>query len=404
MTSTWAETSSCLEAHVSFDPSLCSCLFMPSEKAKMSENLNEGFRVTILPGDGIGPEVVETGVRVLEKVAQRFSVALCLDWDDIGWAAVKRYGVPLADETLERVRKSDAVLLGAVGGAEVESKDFAIRPEAGLLALRKGMDLYANLRPVRILAPLLDASPLKPEIVKDTDLLIIRELVGGIYFGEPRGRERTEQGEERALNTMVYSVSQIERVARKAFSLAMGRRKKVVSVDKANVLEVSLLWREVVTRIHPEFPEVELGHQYVDNCAMQLIRAPDQFDVIVTGNLFGDILSDEAAVLAGSIGMLPSASLGTLGSLYEPVHGSAPDIAGQDKANPLATILSVAMMFRYAFGLKEAGALIEQAVLAALEQGFRTLDLHAEGARYVGTKAMGDCVLEQIDRIRPDGR
>jgi 3-isopropylmalate dehydrogenase len=377
---------------------------MPSEKAKMSENLNEGFRVTILPGDGIGPEVVETGVRVLEKVAQRFSVALCLDWDDIGWAAVKRYGVPLADETLERVRKSDAVLLGAVGGAEVESKDFAIRPEAGLLALRKGMDLYANLRPVRILAPLLDASPLKPEIVKDTDLLIIRELVGGIYFGEPRGRERTEQGEERALNTMVYSVSQIERVARKAFSLAMGRRKKVVSVDKANVLEVSLLWREVVTRIHPEFPEVELGHQYVDNCAMQLIRAPDQFDVIVTGNLFGDILSDEAAVLAGSIGMLPSASLGTLGSLYEPVHGSAPDIAGQDKANPLATILSVAMMFRYAFGLKEAGALIEQAVLAALEQGFRTLDLHAEGARYVGTKAMGDCVLEQIDRIRPDGR
>jgi len=370
----------------------------------MSESRNKEFQVTVLPGDGIGPEVVETGVRVLEEVARRFSVALCLDWDDIGWAAVKRYGVPLADETLERVRKSDAVLLGAVGGAEAESKDFKIRPEAGLLALRKGMDLYANLRPVRILAPLLDASPLKPEIVKNTDLLVVRELVGGIYFGEPRGRERTEQGEERALNTMVYTVSQIERVVRMAFSLAMERRKQVISVDKANVLDVSLLWREVVTRIHPEFPEVELGHQYVDNCAMQLIRAPEQFDVIVTGNLFGDILSDEAAVLAGSIGMLPSASRGTQGSLYEPVHGSAPDIAGQDKANPLATILSVAMMFRYAFGLKEAGALIEQAVLAALEQGFRTPDLHAEGARFVGTKAMGDCVLDWIDRIRPDGR
>jgi len=370
----------------------------------MSDNRNEEFRVTVLPGDGIGPEVVEAGVRILEEVARRFSVALSLDWDDIGWAAVKRYGVPLADETLDRVRKSDAVLLGAVGGAEAESKDFAIRPEAGLLALRKGMDLYANLRPVRILAPLLDASPLKPEIVKDTDLLVVRELVGGIYFGEPRGRERTEQGEERALNTMVYSVSQIERVVRMAFSLAMERRKQVVSVDKANVLDVSLLWREVVTRVHSEFPEVELGHQYVDNCAMQLIRAPEQFDVIVTGNLFGDILSDEAAVLAGSIGMLPSASLGTQGSLYEPVHGSAPDIAGQDKANPLATILSVAMMFRYAFGRKEAGALIEQAVLAALEQGFRTPDLRAEGARFVGTRAMGDCVLDQIDRIRPDGR
>ena len=233
---------------------------------------------------------------------------------------------------------------------------------------------------------------------------MVRELVGGIYYGEPRGRDRTEQGEERALNTMVYSVSQIERVVRMAFSLAMERRKQVVSVDKANVLDVSLLWREVVTRIHSEFPEVELGHQYVDNCAMQLIRAPDQFDVIVTGNLFGDILSDEAAVLAGSIGMLPSASLGTRGSLYEPVHGSAPDIAGQDKANPLATILSVAMMFRYAFGLKEAGALIEQAVLATLEQGFRTPDLRAEGGRFVGTKTMGDCVLDQIDRIRPDGR
>ncbi len=367
----------------------------------MLENGSEEYRVTVLPGDGIGPEVVEVGVRILEEVARRFSVPLCLERDEIGWAAVKRYGVPLADETLERVKKSHAVLLGAVGGAEAESKDFAIRPEAGLLALRKGMRLYANLRPVCVLAPLLDASPLKPEIVRDTDLLVVRELIGGIYFGEPRGRERTEQGEERAVNTMVYTTSQIERVVRMAFSLARERKKRVVSVDKANVLDVSLLWRDVVIRVHREFPDVELTHQYVDNCAMQLIRAPQQFDVIVTGNLFGDILSDEAAVLAGSIGMLPSVSVGDGGVLCEPVHGSAPDIAGRDRGNPLATILSVALMFRYAFGLQEAGALIEAAVLSALEQGFRTADISADGACCVGTQAMGDCVLDQIGRIRP---
>ena len=377
---------------------------MPSKETNTLESRREEFRVTILPGDGIGPEVVETGVRILEEVARRFSLAVRLDWDEIGLAAVRRYGVPLAEQTLQRVKKSDAVLLGAVGGAAAESKDFPIRPEAGLLALRKGLDLYANLRPVRILAPLLEASPLKPEVVKDTDLIVVRELVGGIYFGEPRGRETTEQGEERALNTMVYTASQIERVARMAFSLAMERRKHVVSVDKANVLDVSLLWREVVTRVHREFPEVSLSHQYVDNCAMQMIRAPDQFDVIVTGNLFGDILSDEAAVLAGSIGMLPSASLGTHGSLYEPVHGSAPDIAGQDRANPLATILSVSLMFRYAFCVKEAAQLIERAVFQALERGFRTLDIATTGARFVGTRAMGECVLEQIDWIGRDGR
>jgi 3-isopropylmalate dehydrogenase len=377
---------------------------MPSRETNKLGNRKEEFRVTVLPGDGIGPEVVETGVRILEEVARRFSLSLRLDWDEIGLAAVKRYGMPLAEETLERVKRCDAVLLGAVGGAEAESRDFSIRPEAGLLALRKGLDLYANLRPVRILSPLVDASPLKPEIVKGTDLIVVRELVGGIYFGEPRGRDTTEGGEEMALNTMAYSASQIERIARMAFSLAMERRKSVVSVDKANVLDVSLLWREVVTRVHREFPEVSLSHQYVDNCAMQLIRAPDQFDVIVTGNLFGDILSDEAAVLAGSIGMLPSASLGTHGSLYEAVHGSAPDIAGQDKANPLATILSVAQMFRYAFVMKEAAQLIEQAVFEVLERGFRTLDIPTEGARFLGTRAMGECVLEQIDSIGRDGR
>jgi 3-isopropylmalate dehydrogenase len=377
---------------------------MASDTPKKTDSGKEDFRVTVLPGDGIGPEVIEVGVRILEEVARRYSLTLRLEWDDIGWAAVKRYGVPLAEETLDRARRSHAVLLGAVGGSEEENRDFAIRPEAGLLALRKGMDLYANLRPVRILPPLVDASPLRPEIVRNTDLVVVRELVGGIYFGEPRGRETNAQGEQRAWNTMVYSDSQIERVARMAFSLAMERKKKVVSVDKANVLDVSLLWREVVTRVHGEFPEVELVHQYVDNCAMQLIRAPEQFDVIVTGNLFGDILSDEAAVLAGSIGMLPSASLGTQGSLYEPVHGSAPDIAGRDRANPLATILSVALMFRYAFGLKEAGEMIEAAVLRALERGVRTTDLLGSGGGWcVGTRAAGDHVLEELDRMSMDG-
>jgi 3-isopropylmalate dehydrogenase len=376
---------------------------MASETPKKMDSGKEDFRVTILPGDGIGPEVVEAGVRILEEVARRFSMKLRLEWDDIGWAAVKRYGVPLAEETLDRARRSHAVLLGAVGGSEEENRDFAIRPEAGLLALRKGMDLYANLRPVRILPPLVDVSPLKSEIVRNTDLIVVRELVGGIYFGEPRGRETTAEGEQRAWNTMVYSESQIDRVARMAFSLARERRKKVVSVDKANVLDVSLLWREVVTRVHGEFPEVELVHQYVDNCAMQLVRAPEQFDVIVTGNLFGDILSDEAAVLAGSIGMLPSASLGTRGSLYEPVHGSAPDIAGRDRANPLATILSVALMFRYAFGRKEAAEMIEKAVLRTLERGIRTSDLvGAGGGRSVGTRAAGNHVLEELDRVRMD--
>ena len=376
---------------------------MTSKNPKKLENRNQEFRVTVLPGDGVGPEVVKVGMRILEEVANRFALVLRLEWDEIGWAAVKRYGVPLAEETLHRVKNSDAVLLGAVGGAEAESREFSIRPEAGLLALRKGLDLYANLRPVRILSPLLNASPLKPEIVKDADLMVVRELVGGVYFGEPRGRGTTEQGEERAWNTMVYSVSQVERVARMAFSVAMERRKQVVSVDKANVLDVSVLWREVVTRIHREFPEVTLSHQYVDNCAMQLIRAPGQFDVILTGNLFGDILSDEAAVLAGSIGMLPSASLGTSASLYEPVHGSAPDIAGQDKANPLATILSVALMFRHAFSLREAGELIEEAVYRTLACGFRTPDIPTEGARFVGTEAMGNRVLEQIESISRDG-
>ena len=357
---------------------------------------SQEFRITVLPGDGVGPEVISVGERVLLEVADRFSVRLRIERGLIGRTAFEQGGVPFPAETLEKVLGSDAVLLGAVGGVQQAGEDFALRPEAGLLALRKRLGLYANLRPVRILPSLVNASPLKPEIVEGTDLLVVRELVGGLYFGEPRGRERTDSDGERAWNTMVYTEKEIERVARKAFALASERRRRLVSVDKANVLEVSLLWRETVDRVGAEFPEVSLTHQYVDNCAMQLVRDPRQFDVILTENLFGDILSDEAAVLVGSIGMLPSASLGTGGALYEPVHGSAPDIAGQDRANPLATILSVAMMFRFSFSLPRAAEGIEQAVARTLDCGHRTLDIATAGSRIVGTREMGERVLEQL--------
>jgi len=286
--------------------------------------------------------------------------------------------------------------LGAVGGEQAGQTEYARRPEAGLLALRRSMKLFANLRPVRIPDALVPFSSLKPAVVRGTDLVVVRELLGGLYYGEPRGRVRNEQGEEVAWNTMVYSASQIERVARNAFDLARTRRKAVVSVDKANVLEVSLLWREVVNRVHEDYPDVSLAHQYVDNCAMQLVRDPRQFDVILTENTFGDILSDEAAMLTGSIGMLPSASLGAEGTLYEPVHGSAPDIAGRDLANPLGTILSVALMFRYAFSCPEAARCIETAVHQVLRDGYATRDLSGEGRRVVGTREMGDRILGRI--------
>jgi 3-isopropylmalate dehydrogenase len=352
-------------------------------------------RITLLPGDGIGPEVIAVAKNVLEEVASMFSIVLELDTGLIGACAVRETGDPLPEETLAKVRRSHAVLMGAVGGEQTGSRDFHKRPEAGLLALRKSMNLFANLRPVRVLPPLVACSPVKPEIVEGTDLVVVRELIGGLYFGEPRGRSK-KGGEEVARNTMVYSESQIERVVRKAFTLAMERRKSVVSVDKANVLEVSLLWRDVTTRVHEDYPEVSLSHQYVDNCSMQLIRDPQQFDVIVTENLFGDILSDEAAVLVGSIGMLPSASLGAEGSLFEPVHGSAPDIAGRDVANPLGTILSVAMMFRYALMAPEAALWIEEAVHETLRRGYRTQDLRGSGGKIVGTREMGERVLEGV--------
>ncbi len=359
-------------------------------------------RITLLPGDGIGPEVVAVGREIIREVAVRFSLELELDEGVIGVAALERFGDPYPAETREKVGQSRAVLLGAVGGEQTGRKEYARRPEAGLLALRESMNLFANLRPIRIQDALVPFSSLKPEVVQGTDLLVVRELLGGLYFGEPRGRGRNEQGEESAWNTMVYTEPQIERVARTAFELARTRRQSVVSVDKANVLEVSLLWREVVTRVHKDYPDVSLSHQYVDNCAMQLIRDPRQFDVILTENSFGDILSDEAAMLTGSIGMLPSASLGAASTLYEPVHGSAPDIAGRDMANPVGTILSAALMFHYALLCPEAGRCIETAVHEVLKQGFRTRDLPGEGHTIVGTREMGERILERIAHTEGD--
>jgi len=353
-------------------------------------------RVTLLPGDGVGPEVVAVGREILRETAARFSLAMEIGEGCIGLAALERYGEPFPVATQEEVSRSRAVLLGAVGGEQVGQAEYARRPEAGLLALRRSMGLYANLRPVRVPDALVPLSALKPAVVQGTDLVVVRELLGGLYFGQPRGRGRNEHGEEMAWNTMVYTASQVERVARNAFELARTRRRSVVSVDKANVLEVGLLWREVVDRVHADYPDVSLSHQYVDNCAMQLVRDPRQFDVILTENTFGDILSDEAAMLTGSIGMLPSASLGSAGTLYEPVHGSAPDIAGLDIANPVGTVLSVALMFRYALSCPEAARCIETAVDQALSQGYATRDLSTDGRKWVGTREMGERILEGI--------
>ena len=353
--------------------------------------------ITLLPGDGVGPEVTAVARQVLEETASRFSMEIVLQDAHIGLAALERYDDPLPAETLEMVGRSDAVLLGAIGGEQTGRKNYAKRPEAGLLGIRKYMNLYANLRPVKVHPSLVSYSSLKQEYVDGTDLVVVRELLGGTYFGEPRGRHTNELGQEFAVNTMVYSEPEIDRIARMAFELARGRRRSVVSVDKANVLEVCLLWREVVSRVHREdYPDVELSHQYVDNCAMQLVRNPRQFDVILTENLFGDIISDEAAMLAGSIGMLPSASLGEGGALYEPVHGSAPDIAGQDLVNPMAAVLSVAMMFRHSFGLADASDLIERAVYGTVEQGYGTRDLAGADTKVVGTREMGDRILETL--------
>ncbi len=354
-------------------------------------------RIVVLPGDGIGPEIVDEALKVLRAADEKFGLNLEFDHDLIGGSAIDEYGVPFADSTLAKCRAADAILMGSVGGPKWDKIDPAIRPEKGLLKIRYELGLYANLRPAILYPQLAAASSLKSEIVAGLDILIVRELTGGIYFGEPRGIRILENGERQGYNTYVYAEHEIERIGRTAFEMARKRNGKVCSVDKANVLEATVLWREVMERLAPEYPDVELSHMYVDNAAMQLVRAPKQFDVIVTGNMFGDILSDTAAMLTGSIGMLPSASLNqqSLG-LYEPVHGSAPDIAGQGIANPLATILSASMMLRYSLDEKTAADAIDNAVGKVLDRGLRSADICAEGDRKVGTKEMGDAVVAAL--------
>ncbi len=359
------------------------------------------LKLTLLPGDGIGPEVMTEVKKVIGFLEDKSSLSFDLHEDDIGGAAYDRYGQPLADQTLDTCRASDAIIIGAVGGSKWDGVDYNLRPEAGLLRLRKELDLFANLRPAIVFDALVDASTLKPEIVKGLDILIVRELTGGVYFGEPRGIEDLGNGEKRGVNTQVYTSSEIQRIGRVAFDLAKKRGNHVTSCEKANVMESGKLWREEITMLHgKDFADVKLDHMYADNCAMQLLRNPSQFDVIVTDNLFGDILSDEAAMLTGSLGMLPSASLGAPGvpGLYEPVHGSAPDIAGQGKANPLATILSFAMALRYSLNEGAAADMIESAVQDVLNAGIRTADIMAEGCTEVSTSAMGDALIAQMDK------
>ena len=356
-------------------------------------------KVLVLPGDGIGPEIVTEAEAVLRAVNDRFRLGLAIEHGLLGGAAIDAHGVPYPEETHRKALASDAILLGAVGGPKWDKLDTAIRPEKGLLAIRSKLGLFANLRPAVLYPQLAHASTLKPEVVAGLDILIVRELTGGIYFGQPRGIHHNAQGEREGFNTDRYSESEIRRIGKVAFDAAMKRNKKVCSIDKANVLEVTVLWREVMEEIAKEYPQVQLSHMYVDNAAMQLVRAPKQFDVMVTGNLFGDILSDEAAMLTGSIGMLPSASLDTNNKgLYEPCHGSAPDIAGQGIANPLATILSVAMMLRYSLSVASAADAIEKAVSDVLDQNIRTADIFSPGMKKVSTKEMGVAVVEVISR------
>lgn len=352
--------------------------------------------IAVFPGDGIGPEVTAQAMKVLRKVAGLYKMEFKTEELLAGGASIDRHGIPLTPEALQKAQKADAVFLGAVGGPQWDNLPSDKRPEKGLLALRKGLNAYANLRPVKMFPQLASRSPLKEAVVKGLDFLILRELVSGVYFGTPRGIEKLPDGTERGFNTMSYTTAEIERIARKAFDLARKRRKQVTSVDKANVLEVSQLWRKVVMEVHKDYSEVALNHRYVDDCAMQLVRDPKQFDVIVTSNLFGDILSDESAMLTGSIGMLPSASLGDQSAMYEPVHGSAPDIAGKDMGNPLATILSVAMMLEYSFHQPRAARAVETAVAKTLEEGFRTADIDAEGMTRVSCSRMGELVAERI--------
>lgn len=358
------------------------------------------YRITLLPGDGIGPEILKVAVDVLKVVGKKFDIDFTFQEAPIGGAAIDATGEPLPADTLDMCRQSDAVLLAAIGGYKWDDLPPNKRPEAGLLGLRAGLELFANLRPAKIIPQLIDASTLKREVVEGVDILVVRELTGGIYFGKPRGIFATETGEKRGVNTMVYSESEIDRIGHVAFAAARKRGSRLCSVDKANVLDVSQLWRSRITELAKEYPDVELSHLYVDNAAMQLVRAPKQFDTIVTGNLFGDILSDAAAMLTGSIGMLPSASLGSSGlGVFEPVHGSAPDIAGEDKANPLAQVLSAAMMLRYGLNQSAAADFIENGVSQVLQNGFRTGDIMSSGMNLLGCRAMGNALIQILEEV-----
>jgi 3-isopropylmalate dehydrogenase len=354
-------------------------------------------KILILPGDGIGPEIVTEAVKVLARLRDEHGLDITMDEALVGGAAIDATGHPLPDATLDLAKEADAILLGAVGGHKWESLDISVRPEKGLLGLRSELNLFANLRPAILYPQLAGASTLKPEIVSGLDIMIVRELTGGIYFGQPRGIRTLDSGEREGFNTLVYRESEVERICRVAFNIALKRDRKLCSVDKANVLECTEMWREVATATGEDYPEVALSHMYVDNAAMQLVRMPKQFDVMVTTNMFGDILSDAAAMLTGSIGMLPSASLDENSKgMYEPIHGSAPDIAGQNRANPLATILSVAMMLRYTLDEPDMADRIEAAVNGVLDKGLRTVDIMSEGMTEVMTEEMGDAVVAEL--------
>jgi len=354
-------------------------------------------KIAVLPGDGIGPEIVAEALKVLDCLKREFGLQIETEEALIGGGAYDAKGTPLPEETLALSKAADSVLLGAVGGPKWEPLDYSVRPERGLLGIRAELELFANLRPAILYPQLVAASTLKPEVVSGLDIMIIRELTGGIYFGKPRGRRINDKGEREGFNTLIYSESEIRRIAHVAFQIAQKRNKRLCSIDKANVLECTELWREIVIEVGREYPDVQLSHMYVDNASMQLVRAPKQFDVMLTDNMFGDILSDCAAMLTGSIGMLPSASLDKNGKgMYEPIHGSAPDIAGKGIANPIATILSLAMMLRYSFNDAASADRIEKAVIAALDAGYRTADIHSEGMKKVGTAEMGDAIVSAL--------
>ena len=365
------------------------------------------FTVAVLPGDGVGPEVVAEAVKVLDAVAFRFGRTFEARYGRIGGNAIDEFGTPLPDATAAMCQEADAVLFGAVGGPKWDDPKAKVRPEDGILAIRKSMGLFANLRPVKAFPAIINSSPLKPQLLKDVDMVIVRELTGGLYFSRPKRRWKTSRG-RRGVDTLRYTEKEIERIVRVGFELARGRRKRLTSADKANVLESSRLWREIAVELSEDYPDVELEHIYVDNLAMQLIMNPARYDVIVSENTFGDIISDEAAVLAGSLGMLPSASLAGLPStdgprrkrspaaLYEPIHGSAPDIAGQGIANPIGTVLSMAMMLRHSFGLEDEASAVEQSVEGVLAEGYRTPDIAADGGDVVGTTGMGDIIAGRV--------